>query len=242
MRKFPLLVILLVFALSACASQSIEQGSVGPVTSTPTKHAQVEQPTEIMTEESPPVSVEQSSLPGNVTYKIIPGESQLQYEVGEVFLNQNNRINVAIGVTPEVSGEINVDLENPQNSSLGPITADISQFKSDSNRRDNAIRGRFIETARYPMVAFVANEIKGLPDSYQEGQELQLQIGGDLTIRETTQPVEFQTIVTLQDGTLKGYATTTILMSDFGFGPIDIAGILKTEDEALVTLNFVARP
>jgi hypothetical protein len=31
-------------------------------------------------------------------------------------------------------------------------------------------------------------------------------------------------------------------MSDFGFGPIDIAGILKTEDEAKVTLNFVARP
>jgi hypothetical protein len=30
-------------------------------------------------------------------------------------------------------------------------------------------------------------------------------------------------------------------MSEYGFGPIDILGILKTEDEVKVTIDFVAR-
>jgi polyisoprenoid-binding protein YceI len=179
---------------------------------------------------------------GLVTYKIVPGESQLQYEVGEVFLNENNRFAVAIGVTPQVAGEINLDLAAPQNSSLGTLTADISQFKSDSGRRDNAIRGRYLESEQYPMVTFVPTSIEGLPDSYQEGQDLPLKITGDLTIREKTLPVTFDALVRLEGNQLTGQATTTILMSDFEFGPISIAGILKTEDEAKITLTIVARP
>jgi polyisoprenoid-binding protein YceI len=162
--------------------------------------------------------------------------------VAEVFINENNRLNVAIGVTSQIAGEITIDLNNPQNSHLGTITADISQFKSDSSRRDNAIRTRFLESARYPTVTFVPAQIEGLPASYQEGQEIALKISGDLTIRQTTRPVAFTVTVKLEGNTLSGQATTTILMSDFGFGPISIAGILKTEDQVKVTLRFVARP
>lgn len=175
-------------------------------------------------------------------YKIVPGESQLQYEVGEVFLNENNRFAIAHGVTPQVQGEIMVDSTAPQNSSLGTITADISQFKSDSGRRDNAIRTRFLESQRFPTVTFVSTQIEGLPASYEPGQEIPLKISGDLTIREVTKPVNFEAVVRLDGNQLSGVATTTILMSDFGFGPISIAGILKTEDQAKVTLTFVARP
>jgi polyisoprenoid-binding protein YceI len=177
-----------------------------------------------------------------VTYKIVPGESTLQYEVGETFINENNRFAVAIGVTPQVSGEITVDTANPQNAAIGAITADISQFTSDSGRRDNAIRGRFLESSRYPMVTFTPTGLEGMPETYQEGQEITFKVTGDLTIRETTLPASFDVTARLEGGALTGQAATTILMSDFGFGPISIGGILNTEDEAKVTLNFVARP
>lgn len=253
-----LLLIVLAVSLAACATQA----PVAPL-------SQAEQPlapslaaTEMplstqapVVETQPPATLQepsaspeqtepspaQSSSAGMV-YKIIPGESQLKYEVGEVFLNQNNAFNMAVGTTPQVSGEITIDVENPQNSVLGPISADISQFTSDSGRRDNAIRGRYLESSRYPTVTFVAAEVVGLPEAYQEGQELALTVRGDLTIRDVTRPAEFNVTVSLASGSLTGTATTTILMSDFGFGPIDIAGILKTEDEAKVTLDFVARP
>lgn len=199
---------------------------------------QPEQATQI--QPSPSETLTSSSSP--VIYKIIPGESQLTYEVGEVFIDQNNRFNVAVGVSPQITGEITIDLNAPQNSRLGVITADISQFKSDNSRRDNAIRNRFLESARYPTVTFVATQIEGLPQTYQEGQEIQLKIRGDLTVRDVTRSVTFEATVRLQGDTLSGQASTAILMSDFGFGPINLIGILKTEDQVKVTLQFVARP
>jgi len=205
-----------------------------PSTSTvpPTQAAQ---PTE-----DPPTQAPASS--GAVTYKLDPTQSQLQYEVAETFLNDNNRLNLAKGVTSQVSGEITVDLSAPQNSQIGTITADISQFKSDNSRRDNAIRGRFLESSKYPTVTFVPTSVQGLPNAYTEGQEIPLKISGNLTIRDVTLPVDFDATVKLEGNTLSGVATTTILMSDFKFGPISILGMLNTEDQAKVTLTFVAHP
>jgi len=253
MGKILLILSVLAFLLVACSSQAATQVPL-PVVAEPT--VAVSSPTDaplatgesapgLATTEAPasePAAEAASPAAGLVTYKLIPGESQLQYEVGEVFINDNNRFAVALGVTPQVEGEISLDLAAPQNSSLGAITADISQFKSDSGRRDNAIRGRYLESERYPTVRFVPTSIEGLPDSYQEGQDIPLKITGDLTIREKTLPVTFDAVVRLEGNQLSGQATTTILMSDFEFGPISIAGILKTEDEAKITLNIVARP
>jgi len=177
-----------------------------------------------------------------VTFNIVPEESKVSYEVGETFFNQNNRFNLAIGVTKTLSGSVFGDLSNPPVSSIGPIQVDISQFTSDSNRRDNAIRGDWLESTRFPTATFVSTSIEGLPSSYVEGQDYPLKVTGDLTVREVTRAVTFDVTTRLNGDTLTGTAVTTILLSDFGIGPISIAGILKTEDEAKITLEFVARP
>ena len=178
---------------------------------------------------------------GMEVFIIVPGESGVSYEVGEVFLNQNNAFNLAVGVTYEVNGEILVDRSNPQNSSIGPIRVDISQFTSDNQRRDNTIRERFLESAKFPIVEFTPGEIQGLPESYQEGQQITFQVSGDLTVRDVTKPVTFEVSFVGESDTITGEATTTILMSNFGFGPISIGGILNTEDEVKVKFVFVAR-
>ncbi len=228
-----IVLVLFTILLVACSTQTTQE----TVTTAPTEPAQAE-PEATLQEDVQPAS----PATDVTTYKIIPGESQLQYEVGEVFINQDNRFNLAVGVTTQVSGEITGNPQNPQEISFGTFTADISQFTSDSDRRDNAIRNRFLQSARYPQVNFTINQVNGLPETYQEGEEITLQIVGDLTVRDVTRPVTFDVIVKLEGDTLSGEATTTILMSDFGFGPISIAGILNTEDEIKVTLNFVARP
>jgi polyisoprenoid-binding protein YceI len=241
--------LLLVFILIACSSQAVPQSE--PTTIPATQPLQVEpvQPTltqEIETESPTPAPTETiaaavASDDSVIIYTIVPGESRLTYEVNEVFINQNNLLNVAIGTSDQVAGEIRVDKNEPQNSSLDVIQADISQLRSDSSRRDNAIRERFLHSLQYPMVTFLANQIDGLPASYQDGQEIPLQISGDLTIREVTQPVVFDTLVKIDGNTLTAIGTTTFLMSDFGFGPISIAGILKTEDEVKITVEIVAK-
>jgi polyisoprenoid-binding protein YceI len=255
MKKLLILLGVLVFLLAACGTQSAtelpEQSYPSPQEAETIQQPepQVDTGDEVYPPPFPtatPIADLGTAYPapetGTQTFKIIPGESQVTYEVGEVFLNQDNAFNVAVGITSEVNGEILVDRDNPQNSSIGTIQVDISQFTSDNQRRDNAIRERFLQSAQFPIVEFEPQEIQGLPETYQEGEQITFQVMGDATIREVTKPVTFDVTMVGNGDTITGEATTTILMSDFGFGPISIAGILNTEDEAKITFNFIARP
>ncbi len=174
-------------------------------------------------------------------YLIVPTESEVRYEVAETFL-RDNRLATAIGVTQEIEGAITVDPDNPQNSTIGVITINISAFTSDEDRRDQAIRDRWLESATYPIATFEPTEITGLPETYTEGDELSFQVTGNMTVRETTNPVTFDVTAQVVDGELVGTATTDIKMTNFGFDPPDIAGILRAEDDVRLTFDFVARP
>lgn len=222
--------------LTSCAVQ--------PVPTMPPIPTAVSEPTTIPTEQAiePAIKVATDQILANTTiFRIIPGESQASYEVGETFLNQQNRFAVAIGVTTEINGEINAVLSDPPASSIGPVTVDISQLTSDSSRRDEAIRKRWLESATYPLAVFNPVEITGLPASYVEGEDYTFSITGDLTVHEVTKPVTFNVLANLNGNTLTGTATTAVKLSDFGVGPISIAGILNTEDDVKLTLTFVAR-
>ena len=243
--------IILAILLVACST---------PAAPTPTAVAPTEAPAEAETEMGNPT--QESEMAGDPTssseeddtensmsevsngvmvFAIVPGESSISYTVDETFLD-NNRLATAIGEATEINGEINLDADNPQNSEIGTITVDVSKFVSDNNRRDNAIRDRFLESNQYPIVTFVPTSIDGLPDSYSEGDTLEFTVTGDTTIREVTRPTTFDVQATLQNGELSGLGETIFLMSDFGFGPISILGVLNTEDEVLIQIKFVARP
>lgn len=269
MQRSLILLILLALVLAACASpaaQATEPAALpatgteavvtAPVemTEAPTLEAtEVLEPAatlETTTEEAlaaegaAPTGETTGAAPaaGSVTYTLVPEESRITYEVGETFIDQNNRFAVAVGTTSGVTGQIQVNLDSPQETSLSALSVDVSGLQSDSGRRDRAIQDRFLESARFPTVTFTPTTITGLPESIEPGVEYPLTLQGDLTIRDTTRPATFEARVTLAGDTLTGQAVTTILMSDFGFGPIDMFGVLKTEDEVRVTVDFVARP
>lgn len=174
-------------------------------------------------------------------YIIVASDSEVVYRVNEVLFREGNRLNVAVGRTREVRGEVVVDRANPRNSRIGTITVNISTFQSDSPRRDNAIRTRWLESARFPSAEFRPKEIDGLPATYTEGQQLRLKVTGDLKVRDVTKPATFEMTVMLRGSTLTGAATAMIKMTDFGFDPPSIFGILRTEDEVRLELQFVAR-
>ena len=183
-----------------------------------------------------------TSQGGVVVFKIVPDELSVSYQVAETFINDNNRLNVAVGTTGQVSGDINADMSNPPASTIGEIQIDISQFKSDSSRRDQTIRNQFLQSSKYPIATFKPSSIDGLPESYVEGQAYSFTVSGDLTVHDTTQLVTFDVTATLKDNTLTGTATSTVKMSQFGVGPISLLGMLNTEDDVTLTFNFVARP
>ncbi len=247
MKKQIILAILLTMLLAACASQPeptavlvVDETDIPEPTEAMPSAGEVSS-AEIVTPE--PETHEDPAVEDGLTiYQIVSGESKLTYEVGEVFISQDNRFATAIGVTSDISGTISLDQANPQNTIIGTIAVDISLFKSDSSKRDNAIQSRFLESSKYPQVIFNPTEIMGLPESYQPGDTVQFQVVGDTTIRDTTLPLTFDVTVVFDGATLSAQAATTFLMSDFGFGPISIAGILNTEDEVQINIDIVARP
>ena len=91
------------------------------------------------------------------------------------------------------------------------------------------------------MAVFTPTAIQGLPEVYTPGRNIAVQITGNLKIREATRPTTFTGTLRLDGDTLTGVATTTIRMTDFGFDPPSILGILKAENEAKLELHFVAR-
>ena len=189
-----------------------------------------------------PVPAARTAAPAPQRFLIVPGESRVTYRVSETFINEGNRLNVAVGITDAIRGEITINRADPRQSRIGPVTVDISRFQSDSPRRDNAIRGRWLESARFPTAEFTATEISGLPAAYQEGRELHLEITGRLKVRDVTRPATFQTTLVLAGSTLTGTATTKLLMTDFGFQPPSILGILRAENEVQIEFRFTARP
>jgi polyisoprenoid-binding protein YceI len=190
----------------------------------------------------PEIDVTDAIPSGEILLKIVPEESTVFYEVGETFLNQNNRFATAIGKTSQVNGEIYANPENPLKSRLGAFAIDISTFESDSTRRDNAIRRDWLESSTYPLATFVPRSITNLPDTYVPGEPYTFEVQGELTVKQTTLGVTFVVTAQYEQEQLTGSAETEILMSDFKIGPISIGGVLNTEDTVKIRFDFVARP
>lgn len=253
------LILTLSFILTACGGTAATDPTAVPAEPTDEPAAVVSEPTSAAATETeaPPeptldptaaATAEPTPEPATTTassvqrYVIVPEESQVTYEVDETFFREGNRLATAVGVTQIISGEVAFDPSAPQSATISPITIDISAFTSDSSRRDNAIRERWLESASYPIARFEPTEIQGLPETYTEGEVVNLQIIGNLTVRETTQPVTFDFTGKLENNELTGTATTELQMTDFGFDPPDIAGILRAENDVRLTFDLVARP
>ena len=189
-----------------------------------------------------PASRKPSAGPAAQRFVIVAEESQVTYRVAETLFRDGNRLNIAVGTTNTIHGEITVDRSTPRNSRVGTITIDISTFRTDSTRRDRAIRERWLESARFPVAEFRPTSVEGLPASYTEGQELPLRVTGELKVRGVVRPTTFDLSVVLAGETLRGRASAAVLMTDFGFDPPSILGILRSENEVRLELRFIARP
>lgn len=204
----------------------------------PTATAPIAAPTAAPTQAPAATETPAATPEGLVRFVLVPEKSQASYAIDETFLNQNNKLVTAVGVTQGMSGELQLNYADPAGSSFGEIAVDISLLKSDSERRDNAIRGRWLESAKFPIARFNVSTVNNFPANPVEGSPISFQLVGDMTIREVTRPVTWQVTAVLDGKELTGTATTQILLADFGVEPPSIAGILNVTDSAALTVDF----
>lgn len=189
-----------------------------------------------------PAATSQSAVPtGNVrTFKIVPEQTEASYAVQEQFLSRDLP-NKAVGKTNAVEGELQLSLDGKPSGKITRIAVDLRQLTSDESRRDQRIRGSWLESDKYPFAEFTSTDVQGAPESYTEGQEVAFKLTGDMKIHDVTKPVTFDVLGKLAGDTISGTATTQILMKDFGFDPPSIAGMLTVQDGVTITVNFTAK-
>jgi len=181
-----------------------------------------------------------TALPPNsnlVPFVIDPSASSVTYEIDQINLAQGNAVSVAAGSTSQVSGAILIDFKDPRNTQITTITVDISRFTSDSAQRDQAIRENWLQSLTYPLAIFVSKEIKGLPSSDPDQEQLNFTVSGDLSLHGRTLPITFDVSAKVQDEFLNGIAIGSLALVDFGIDPPLVPG--KWQAGNLVTIRFI---
>jgi polyisoprenoid-binding protein YceI len=182
------------------------------------------------------------------TFVVVPAESQASYVVDEEFLvDALNKLGIAagsvvvVGASPGVSGELQVNFGAPELVQAATFTVDLTRLATDQERRDTWLRNNALQTARFPQAQFTATGASGLPATYTEGQEVNFQLAGDLTIRDATNRVTFDVTAVLSGDTLRGKATLPLQMTDFGIDPPNFVNTLTVANSFRIEVDITAR-
>jgi polyisoprenoid-binding protein YceI len=192
-------------------------------------------------------------LTGLHQFTIVPERSKASYHAREEFFpGALRRLGIepgtanVVGSTQAIEGHFRFDpdhLSGPAEENA--FTVRLTTLQSNEQRRDDYIReirddgGPSFDA--YPVARFVATTLGGSSTPGSSGRDLKLKLGGDLTVRDVTKNVVFDVEARLVGSTLTGTATTQVLLSQFGIGPIDFYDTLKVADDIGLAIEFTAR-
>ena len=196
----------------------------------------------------PPTATPVPAPDGFRTFVVVPTESTAFYQMDEEFFASalskysiDAGKKVTVGSTQNVAGSLALNLGAAE--PLGPnrFVVDLPSLTSDQSLRDGWIRDNALESSKYPEAIFVASSIQGAPASYTDGQEVQFQLVGDLTVRSISLPVTFDVTATLTGDTITGVAEAKVKLTDFGITPPNFADTLVVADLFTIRIELTAK-
>ncbi|HLT95554.1 MAG TPA: YceI family protein [Acidimicrobiia bacterium] len=166
------------------------------------------------------------------TYAIDASHSRLG------FVARHAMVSKVRGHFDEFEGTLELDGENPANSS-GRVTIQTASIDTGNEDRDNHLRSNdFFAMEEYPTIEFVSTAVEPTDD------ESVYRVKGDLTIRGVTKPVEFDVeylgaAIDPWGNTRVGFeGSTTVNRKDWNVSwnaALEAGGVLVSEK---VTLEF----
>jgi polyisoprenoid-binding protein YceI len=178
---------------------------------------------------------------GTTAFVIDETRSEASFEIGEVLRGSPNSV---AGTTSELGGQVVVDPADLSTAQISQIIVNARTFATGNGFRDRAIRGPIILNSsddEFEFITFDPTEIAGLSGSAEVGDELSFTVTGDLTVKGTTNEEVFDATVTFVDeSTIDGSASTTVLREDYGIGIPNAPGVADVSEEVTISLTFVA--
>jgi polyisoprenoid-binding protein YceI len=163
------------------------------------------------------------------------GSSYVGYRVREqlAFLDSPNE---AVGRSTAVTGTMRVAGDTVEEVR---IEADLTQLTSDEGRRDNAIRQRGLESARYPTATLELVEPIQLAALPVRGQEVRGEGKGRLTVHGVTREVDLDLAGRWSGSTIQVVGQLPVKMTDFQIVPPRVGPVVAIEDSLAVDFNLV---
>jgi polyisoprenoid-binding protein YceI len=144
--------------------------------------------------------------------------------------------NDAVGRTGAVSGTLRIAGNRVEAAS---VQADLRQLASDESRRDNAIRGRALESDRFPTATFQLSAPIVLPGSPARGQQVNVQGRGRLTVHGVTREVTLPLQGRWDGDTVQMAGRLPVQLSDFGIQPPQFGPVVSIEQNATIELQLL---
>jgi len=168
-------------------------------------------------------------------YRLNQSASEARFRISEHLRGQPKNV---VGVTNQVAGEISVNLSDISTAKVGEIRINARTLTTDNGRRDRVTQNRILKTDAHEFIVFRPTNTSGLTGSVDVGDSFQLQLTGDLTIRDITRSVVLDATVQVVSNTeLRIQAITTINRGDFNLAIPNVPFVANVGET--VQLEFV---
>jgi len=173
-------------------------------------------------------------LPAFAGWEFDPSHTHVSFQVGHLGLSQTP------GIFRKVDARMNFDDKNIEASSV-TITIDAASIDTVSAERDAGLRGAdWFDAVKYPSITFASTAVRRVDDKHYV-------ISGNMTIRGTTLPVDFSTVLTnrktnpfLKVPMVGFYGNAKIKRSDFGL--MQYPAVISDEVDLKFAIELLQKP
>jgi len=173
-------------------------------------------------------------------FGVVAERSEVRYRVREQLVNLRFP-NDAVGATRAIEGGIALDREGRVLAGESRFTVDLKTLRSDEPRRDNYLRRNTLETERYPTVAFVPIELRGLRGPLPAAGTASFELLGDLTVRDVTRPIAWEAVASFDGQEVSLRARTAFRFGELGLRIPRVSVVLSVEDNIRLEADLLLR-
>jgi polyisoprenoid-binding protein YceI len=131
------------------------------------------------------------------------------YRVSEQLFGQSAE---AVGRSEGVTGALTIEGTTVTEASF---EVDMTTFESDESRRDGQFEGRIMEVDQFPTATFTLTEPIELGAEPADGESIEVEATGDLTLHGVTRPVTIPLLARLDGTTVAVDGSLTVTFADY---------------------------
>jgi polyisoprenoid-binding protein YceI len=148
----------------------------------------------------------------------------------------------AVGRTPAVTGGLTVaDSGGTLVARDLKVAVDVTQLRSDEDRRDSRIHNQGLQTSLFPTATFVSTADVALPADVASGKTFTADVQGDLTIHGVTKRVTIPVQARLDSSGAQVVGSYSFPMSTFSIDPPNVGGFVTVEPNATLEFKVVLK-